>query len=100
MRCYNPILSLFFTTTQAADKFPDVDNYRGRWPVVDLIKLRLKNMSSKYRKQTSYKIALGKPVAGDTSVKLKAKKVKHKQSKVHYTYTWLNSSADCLQNAK
>ena len=86
-------------TTQAADKFPDVDNYRGRWPVIDLIKLRLKNTSSKYRKQT-HKIVTGRFIAGDTSVKLKAKKVKHKQSKVHYTYTRLNSSADCLQNTK
>jgi hypothetical protein len=51
---------------QAAKKFPDVDQYHGRWPVADLIKMHLKNTSSKYRKRVQ-KMAAGKSVDAGVS---------------------------------
>jgi len=61
------------TCYQVADKFPDVDNYSGRWPVMDLMKLRLKNTSSKHRK-LAQKVVAGK--SDDPIVSKKARKSK------------------------
>jgi hypothetical protein len=44
---------------QAADKFPDIDNYSGHWPVTDIIKFRLKSTSSQHRK-VARKVVVGK----------------------------------------
>jgi hypothetical protein len=41
------------------EKFPDVDNYSGRWPVTDLMKMHLKNTSTKHRCAVQ-KVAAGK----------------------------------------
>jgi hypothetical protein len=69
---------------QAAKKFPDVDQYHGCWPVTDLIKMHLKNISSKYQK-CMQKMAVGKSVDAGVSIKLKGKrgkKVVNQKSKV------------------
>lgn len=68
---------------QTADKFPDVDGYCGRWPVTDLIKMRLKNTSSKHRKLLE-RMAAGKIGGQDMGVRLKSKKPK-KSKKVART---------------
>lgn len=89
MRCMRPVIpfsTFMFTGAQAADKFPDVDNYRNRWPVTDLIKMRLKNTSSRHRKLLQ-KMAAGKSGGKEMGVRLKSK-VAHKQSKV-LTFTHL-----------
>jgi hypothetical protein len=81
---------------QAAKKFPDVDQYHGRWPVADLIKMHLKNTSSKYRKRVQ-KMAAGKSVDAGVSIKPKGKggkKVGNQKLKVWIqtvilTFRWL-----------
>jgi hypothetical protein len=71
-----------FTGVQTADKFPDVDGYCGHWPVTDLIKMHLKNTSSKHRKLLE-KMTAGKIGGQDMGVRLKSKKVaRKKKSKV------------------
>jgi hypothetical protein len=84
------MFSILLTSPQAADKFPDVDNYHGRWPVTDLIKMRLKNTSSKHRKLMQ-KMAAGRFVGGDTSTR--KKKAAHIKLKVqHSVYVGLSST--------
>jgi hypothetical protein len=55
-----------FTGVQVANKFPDVDDYCGHWPVTDLIKMRLKNTSSKHSKLLEKVVVekVGGPVMG------------------------------------
>lgn len=67
---------------QAADKFPDVNGYCNRWPVTDLIKMRLKNTSSKHRKLLE-KMTAGKFSKHDMmGVKHKSKRVARTKPKV------------------
>ena len=65
---------------QAAKKFRDVDQYHGHWPVTDLIKMHLKNTSSKYQK-CMQKMAAGKSVDAGVSIKLKGKRGKRLRTK-------------------
>jgi hypothetical protein len=68
-----PIVSHFIAGSfQAADKFPEVDNYSCRWPVTDLMKMHLKNTSSKHRK-LEYKVAAGRADSAKPTKKLQSK---------------------------
>jgi hypothetical protein len=72
MQCVRPVISAsaLFMSAQTADRFPDVNNYHDRWPVTDLIKMHLKNTSSKHRKHVQ-RMAAGKYAGGDMGIKLK-----------------------------
>ena len=71
---------------QAADKFPDIENYSGRWPVTDIMKLRLKSTSSQHRKVTR-KVVVGKS---------DSKELSRKKSKVGSTLLYHSFVADGL----
>jgi hypothetical protein len=62
---------------QAANKFPDIDNYCGRWPVTDLIKLHLKNTSSKHRK-LAVRVTAGNSEERNAKMKSKRRHIKLK----------------------
>ena len=64
-----------YLQAQVADKFPDVDDYCGHWPVTDLMKMSLKATSSRHRKLLE-KMTAGKISEQDMGVRLKSKKSK------------------------
>lgn len=42
---------------QAAEQFPDLEYYRDKWPVDDILRLRLKNTSAKWKRRERQKAA-------------------------------------------